>query len=1120
MIEPQGVDTLWLLLCAGLAFLMQPGFMCLESGLTRSKNSIDVAVKNLADFGLSALLFWGFGYALMFGSTVGGWLGSSGFFTDFAGIGSGPTAFFVYQVMFCGTAVTTVSGAVAERMRFGGYLLTTLLLSGPIYTVFGHWVWNGADAGMPNGWLGQLGFRDFAGVSVVHSVGGWVALAAVLVLGPRHGRFTADGKPREIRGHNLPLAILGVFLLWLGWLGFNSGGFMGWHPRVPGVVANTMLAGAAGLVAALAVGVRWRGQPNVQLAMNGALAGLVSITGGCHAVSTLAAVVIGAVGGLVMVAATLWLERRGIDDVVGAVPVHAAAGVWGTLALALLGDLEVLGSGLGRVEQLAVQGLGAVVCCAWAFGGGYLGLRLIDRWVPLRVSEQEELRGLNVAEHGANTELLELVTAMERQAVSGDLSLRVEADTQTDVGVIGTQYNRVIGALQQAMQDLRDSADRYRRAIDHSLDAIITVNERGVILGWNPQAAAIFGWSSEAAIGQDVFELVTPESERESTRSGLLSFLTTGGESTYLDRRVEVLGKTRDGRHFPVEATFTMATYGERLEFHLCFQDITERQRTRRALRTAKEAAEAATRSKSQFLANMSHEIRTPMNGILGITALMLETPLSEQQRQYLGMVETSAVSLLRLLNDILDVSKIEAGKLEIEARDFELRAFLESFLGTLALQTEEKALKLELQVATEVPDALSGDPVRLGQILNNLVANGLKFTSAGAVEVAVGMKPIDEQQVLLCFAVSDSGPGIPPEKHHVIFRAFEQADSSTTRQFGGSGLGLAISKRLVEGMGGRMWVESQLGEGSVFHFTICCGLQPLTAGDVDTVATTRGTETVTVPSASVSPQEAPNRAGVLGRALVVEDNRVNQVVAVGLLAGWGIDCEVVSSGAEALEAIAEQTFDLVLLDMHMPDMDGFAVTAAIRAREPGEPYLPIIATTADVLRGDRQRCLDVGIDGYVPKPIEKTVLAEVLRSVALEVPRNESTDPAPATEMVTESGDGSGGVFEGQRLLSRAGNRQRAKMLIEIFLQDDLPKRLSALTEAIQANDHEAVVEASHALEGAAGTVCAPAVTHAAACLESAARSLEWAQVKAKYETLKLDIRKLTEILEAFCRS
>ncbi len=264
----------------------------------------------------------------MFGETSAGWLGRGRVFPDVGSLGSWPAAFFVFHALFCGTAVTIVSGAVAERLRFRGYLLITLVMSGPIYTLFGHWAWNGMNTRSFSGWLGELGFRDFAGATVVHGAGGWLALAAVLILGPRQGRFPRDGPPREIQGHNLPMAILGAFLLWLGWFGFNGGSALGWSDEIPAIVANTVLAGAGGLVAALLAGERLRGRPDVKLAMNGALAGLVSITAGCHAVGSMAAVAIGAVGAVVMIAATWLLERYRIDDVVGAGPGRAAAGAW------------------------------------------------------------------------------------------------------------------------------------------------------------------------------------------------------------------------------------------------------------------------------------------------------------------------------------------------------------------------------------------------------------------------------------------------------------------------------------------------------------------------------------------------------------------------------------------------------------------------------------------------------------------------------------------------------------------------------------------------------------------------------------------------------------------------
>ncbi|MCP3957303.1 MAG: ammonium transporter [bacterium] len=1090
--DPQTVDTLWLLLCSGLVFLMQPGFMCLESGLTRSKNSIDVAIKNLADFGVSVSLFWAFGYALMYGASVGGWFGGDRFLPGFENLAGWPAAFFVFQAMFCGTAVTIVSGAVAERLRFGGYLLISLLLSGPIYTLFGHWAWNGTDARVFTGWLGELGFRDFAGATVVHGVGGWVALAAVLVIGPRRGRYPPDGPPRELRGHDLPVSILGAFLLWLGWFGFNGGAALGWSDRIPAIIANSILAGAGGLITALVIGTWMRGRPAVKLAMNGALAGLVAITGGCHAVGTLAALLIGTIGALVMVAASLLLERWRVDDVVGAFPVHAAAGAWGTLAVALFGDLETLASGLGRVDQLAVQALGVVTCSLWAFGGGYLALRLIGGVLRLRVTPEEELQGLNVVEHGATTELLDLVTAMEKQAISGDLSLRADAGSQTEVGQIATQYNRVIGALQQAMQELRASADRYRRTIDNALDAIITIGEKGEIVGWNPQAEALFGWSREEAMGQDVFELITAQPDREVTRSGLFSFLTAGGESTYIDQRVEVSGIDRDGRQFPMEATFTMAAHGEKMEFNLFLQDITERHRARRALQLAKEAAESAGRAKSEFLANISHEIRTPMNGILGITELMLDTEITSRQRGYLEMIKASADSLLVLLNDILDFSKVEAGKLDFQEIGFNLRDHLSGILGALEVEAAEKGLALECRVQPEVPDGLVGDPARLGQILINLVSNAIKFTAEGEVVVDVGVDEASETEAVLRLTVRDTGVGIPEEKQERIFKAFEQADTSTTRQFGGTGLGLTISRRLVEKMGGRIWVESQPGSGSSFHFTARFAL-------MDEAAALR----------SLADGESERR-----RALVVEDNRINQVVAQGMLERWQIVSEIASSGTEALAALEEQAFDLVLLDMNMPDMDGFEVTAAIREadRESGG-HIPVIAMTANVLPGDRERCLEAGMDGYVAKPIEKAVLARAMRRVGFA--NLVVAEPPPSATPVAVAGESS---FDQPLLVRRLDGRvDRALQLATIFLEEDAPEHLTLLARAIEEGDTGSIVTVAHALRGATTELCAITASAAAEQLEEVARGDDQRHLHEKCETLEREIQNLMRDLEAF---
>jgi Amt family ammonium transporter len=441
-------DVFWVLICAGLVFLMQAGFTCMESGLTRSKNSINVAIKNITDFGISTILFWAFGFAIMFGSSVDGWIGSSQFFLSLDE-GSLTSAFFLFEIMFCATAVTIVSGATAERLRFRSYIIISIMLSGLIYPIFGHWAWNGVLSGTASGWLGKMGFIDFAGSTVVHSVGGWVALAALLVIGPREGRFPLVGAHRKIHGSNLPMSVLGVLLLWVGWFGFNGGSTLALNDQVAGIITNTFLAGASGVMVTLAVGWIIRKKADAELVIFGSIAGLVAITASANAVSTVSALTIGGVGGIVMLGVDYLMDYLHIDDAVGAIPVHLGAGIWGTLAVAIFGKEEILGTGISRWGQLLIQTTGIGVCFLWAFGLSYGFFMLINRFFPLRVTAEDERIGLNVSEHGATTELLDMFRTMESQARTGDMSLRVPVEPFTEVGQIAERYNCVMEALQK-----------------------------------------------------------------------------------------------------------------------------------------------------------------------------------------------------------------------------------------------------------------------------------------------------------------------------------------------------------------------------------------------------------------------------------------------------------------------------------------------------------------------------------------------------------------------------------------------------------------------------------------------------------------------------------------------
>ncbi|MBO8086429.1 MAG: ammonium transporter [Marichromatium sp.] len=456
------LDLIWVLIAAGLVFLMQAGFTALESGLVRAKNSYNVAIKNISDFLVAVILFWLIGFALMFGTSQNGWIGLHGFNGSLLDA-PGDYAFFLFQATFVGTAATIVAGAVAERMKFNAYLIISAMISLLIYPVSGHWAWGSAFADTTPGWLEAMGFMDFAGSTVVHSVGGWVALAGVIVLGPRRGRFDAQGEPQPIPGHNLLLATLGIFILWFGWFGFNGGSALAADASVPKIILNTVLSACAGGLASLLLALTLnQGRVPVERVLNGTLAGLVSITAGCAFVEPGNALWIGAIGGLLVYgieSALLHLAR--LDDPVGAIAAHGFGGVWGTLALALFAPADQLATG-GHLSQLGVQVIGVAAVFAWAFGSGlvvFLGLRLFH---DLRVSPEEEDEGLNVVEHGARTVWLDTMRTMQQIVESGDLRLRAPVENATEAGETALAFNRMLDRFQESIRVMTEVAGRVQ----------------------------------------------------------------------------------------------------------------------------------------------------------------------------------------------------------------------------------------------------------------------------------------------------------------------------------------------------------------------------------------------------------------------------------------------------------------------------------------------------------------------------------------------------------------------------------------------------------------------------------------------------------------------------------
>ncbi len=466
------VDTLWVINSAILVFIMQAGFMCVESGLSRHKNSINVALKNAADFGVSVVVFWLFGFGLMFGKSFNGFFGTDLFFfaTNIAEF----QTYFVFQAMFVATAATIISGAVAERLKFVGYLVMTVFATGIIYPIVGHWAWSSSFLGeaMNEGWLAALGFVDFAGSTIVHSVGGWIALSGILILGPRIGKYSEANKGK-FTGSSFPLAVLGTLILWFGWFGFNGGSNGAMDEAVPLILINTFLAASFGLITSLIVSFAIFKKPDPFYVILGPLAGLVSITAACNSVNSLVAILIGIIGTIIAIIVHELLNKKEIDDVVGAVPVHLAAGAWGTLAVGIFSNLEILGTGLTRMDQIKAQLIGISAIGFFSFVSSFVFFKVVNYFYPLRVSPIHEELGLNIAEHGAVSVEHDLIAILDKQSKSGDLKIRGPQDPFTAGGVIGLYYNKLMSKLESSETE----KNKWRERISKEVNLAVKVQE-------------------------------------------------------------------------------------------------------------------------------------------------------------------------------------------------------------------------------------------------------------------------------------------------------------------------------------------------------------------------------------------------------------------------------------------------------------------------------------------------------------------------------------------------------------------------------------------------------------------------------------------------------------------
>ncbi|MDH3599978.1 MAG: GAF domain-containing protein [Candidatus Tectomicrobia bacterium] len=671
----------------------------------------------------------------------------------------------------------------------------------------------------------------------------------------------------------------------------------------------------------------------------------------------------------------------------------------------------------------------------------------------------------------------------------------------------------------QHYEDARHTRDFLQSITEQSLDVIITTDENGRVTYLSPAAEKLLGYNASETLGTPIAHYY--RRGRPEARAVMRRLKTAGHIKSY-----ETSFRASDGAwiDFSVSMSVLRDVNNTMIGTLGIGKDITEHKRAEADLQRAKECAEAASQSKSEFLANMSHEIRTPMNGVIGMTELLLSTSLTAVQQEYADTVRHSATSLLNIINDILDFSKIEAGKLTLQPDLFSIRSMLKNTLKPLTLRANEKHIRLLYDVHPDVPDALIGDTGRLCQILVNLVGNGIKFTAEGDVTVRVALQSMTAPEVTLHFAVGDTGIGIDPAKHGDVFEAFTQADSSTTRQYGGTGLGLAITRQLVGMMQGELRVESELGQGSIFHFTARFGAAPqVSNGGASPAAGYLAAESGSEYPDAASPQISPTLSSSPLYILLAEDNVVNQKVAMALLHRRGHKVMVVSNGKEALEALHQETFDLVLMDVQMPEMGGLKAVELLRERErENGQHIPVIAMTAHAMQGDRERCLTAGMDDYLSKPIQtQTLFSAIERAVRLE-----STPMAPGLDIPSDNTDRCSDdlcdptpanlIFDRDALLEQLGYDYALLLeIIELF-RADLRRWLDKMQQAMSEADTEVLMDTAHTLKGALGGLCARSGMSAAFELEQAGKTEDPAAIHCAYQLLEKELDQLLPLLSA----
>ncbi len=950
------MTSMWMIIAAFMVFFMQAGFLMIEAGSVRAKNATNVAQKNVSDLIICVMAYGLIGFGIMYGTTIGGYIGTGGVKAALLETGGWPTL-LIFNLAFCSVMATIISGAVAERMRIGAYFLSTIFVAMIVYPIFGHWTWGNSIIESNLAFLANLNFVDHAGGITIHALGGFYAFAAIIILGARKGRFDDQGNPLPISGSNNVLALSGALVLFVTWIPFNTGALVPGTQLFADVALVTVVAGAAGGMAGKLFGYFMEGRVfNPMASFNGLLGGLVAITAGAPFVGPLGALAVGAIGGLVAIGGqSLLLNKFKLDDPIGAVSVHGFAGILGGILFPFFA-VNPLPAGT-PFAQFIVQLYGAGACIVWATLTGALFIGALKKLGILRVSEAQEHLGLDFGEHsaGVTEEHLDVAHKASLKALKGSPLKKFGGGAATSE--LGYALNEISEENLRVTQRAQRQSNIYSTAAESLSDGVLIYNAKGVILKANKSFRELM-----KSLGVECGEGMT----RRKFISNLIDAKVLDTQDTppaqwletYL-KRVDLKTVHEDIMSMPDNRFFLrraspIAEGGQ----IIVVTDITE-------IRAAQVKAEAAEKAKSEFLANMSHEIRTPMNGIIGMTELLSMTEMNDRQKHFVETISRSGNALMTIINDILDFSKLEAGQAKLDPVPFVLREAIEDVLTLLSNSAAEKGIDLLLRVDPELPQTFIGDVGRLRQILTNLVGNAVKFTHSGHVLVEVSGY-VAQGQAHLEIRVKDTGIGIPADELDFVFDKFKQVDGTTTREYEGTGLGLSITSSLISLMNGKIDVESEIGTGTVF-----------------TTSLTLPVHENIVPLKTV-PVE------IIGRnILIVDDNVVNRNILREQVKHWKCRSAAVESGAQALKSLENArlkniNIDVMIIDYHMPGMNGEDLFYAVR-KMPAYKNLPVIMLTSVNQDDLAQRLLSNGLDAILTKPARSSALFDVMTGCLLE---------------------------------------------------------------------------------------------------------------------------------------